>query len=54
MVAQTSQKVAGYTLEDVRLEYSSIENPDIYNKALNSFQSRTLVLEDITFIDEEN
>ena len=54
MVAQTSQKVAGYTLEDVRLEYSSIENPDVYNKALNSFQSRTLVFEDVTFIDEEN
>ena len=54
MVAQSSQKVAGYTLEDVRLEYSSIENPDIYNKALNRFQSRTLVFEDITFIDEES
>ena len=54
MVAQTNQKVAGYTLEDVRLEYSSIENPDVYNKALSSFQSRTLVFEDVTFIDEEN
>ena len=54
MVAQSSQKVAGYTLEDVRLEYSSIENPDVYNKALNSFQSRTLVFEDVTFIDEES
>ena len=53
MVAQTSQKVAGYTLEDVRLEYSSIENPDVYNKALSSFESRTLVFEDVTFIDEE-
>ena len=49
-----AQKVAGYTLEDVRLEYSSIENPDTYNKALNSFQSRTLVFEDVTFIDEES
>ena len=54
MVAQNNQKVAGYTLEDVRLEYSSIENPDVYNKALNSFQSRTLVFEDVNFIDEEN
>ena len=54
MVAQSSQKVAGYTLEDVMLEYSSIESPDIYNKALNSFQSRTLVFEDVTFIDEES
>ena len=54
MVAQSGQKVAGYTLEDVRLEYSSIENPDVYNKALNSFQSRSLVFEDVTFIDEEN
>ena len=54
MVAQSSQKVAGYTLEDVRLEYSSIENSDIYNKTLNSFQSRTLVFEDVTFIDEES
>ena len=54
MVAQSNQKVAGYTLEDVRLEYSSIENPDVYNKALNSFQSRTLVFEDVNFIDEEN
>ena len=53
MVAQTNQKVAGYSLEDVRLEYS-IENPDVYNKALSSFQSRTLVFEDVTFIDEEN
>ena len=50
MVAQTNQKVAGYSLADVRLEYSSIENPDVYNKALNSFQSRTLVFEDVTFI----
>ena len=31
MIAQSSQEVAGYTLEDVRLEYSSIENPDVYN-----------------------
>ena len=54
MVAQSSQKVAGYRLEDVRLEYSSIENPDVYNKALNSFQSRTLVFKDVNFIDEEN
>ena len=54
MVAQSNQKVAGYTLEDVRLEYSSIENPDVYNKALNSFQSRTLVFEDVACIDEEN
>ena len=54
VVAQSSQKVAGYRLEDVRLEYSSIENPDIYNKALHSFQSRMLVFEDITFIDEES
>ena len=54
MVAQSNQKVAGYALEDVRLEYSSIENPDVYNKALNSFQSRTLVFEDVNFIDEEN
>ena len=42
MIAQSGQEVAGYSLEDVRLEYSSIENHDIYNKALNSFQSRTL------------
>ena len=54
MVAQSNQKVAGYTLEDAMLEYSSIGNPDVYNKALNSFQSRTLVFEDVTFIDEEN
>ena len=54
MVAQNNQKVARYTLEDVRLEYSSIENPDAYNKALNSFQSRTLVFKDVNFIDEEN
>ena len=53
MVAQSNQKVAGYVLEDTMLEYSSIESPDVYNKALNSFQGRTLVFEDVTFIDDE-
>ena len=54
MVAQSNQKVEGYVLEDVKLEYSSIENPDVYNKALNSFQSRTLVFESVAFIDDDN
>ena len=54
MVAQTNQKVAGCVLEDARIEYSSIENSDVYNRALNSFQSRTLVFEDIVFIDDDN
>ena len=54
MVAQSNQKVEGYVLEDVRLEYSSIENPDVYNKALNSFQGRTLVFEDVQFVDDDN
>ena len=53
MVAQSGQKVAGYTLENVRIEYSSIENPTVYNKALNTFQSRTLVFEEVSFIDPE-
>ena len=53
MVAQSNQKVEGYVLEDTMLEYSSIENPDVYTKALNSFQGRTLVFEDVTFIDDD-
>ena len=54
MVAQSGQKVVGYSLEDVRLEHSSIENPDVYNKALNSFQGRTLVPSStMTFIDDD-
>ena len=54
MVAQSNQKVEGYVLEDVKLEYSSIENSDVYNKALNSFQGRTLVFEDVQFVDDDN
>ena len=54
LVAQSNQKVEGYVLEDAMLEYSSIENLDVYNKALNSFQGRTLVFEDVTFIDDED
>ena len=54
MVAQSNQKVEGYVLEDVKLEYSSIENPDVYNKALNSFQGRTLVFKDVQFVDDDN
>ena len=51
MVAQSGQKVAGYSLEDIRLEYSTIKNSNIYNQALNEYEGRSLIFRDISFVD---
>ena len=52
MVAQSGQKVAGYSLEDIRLEYSTIENSNIYSQALNEYEGRSLTFKNISFVDE--
>ena len=54
MVAQSNQSVDGYSLEDTKLEYSTIEDPDTYNNALNSYQvGRTLVYNHVTMMKRE-
>ena len=52
MVAQSGQKVAGYSLEDIRLEYSTIENSNIYSQALNEYEGRSLSFKNISLVDE--
>ena len=54
MVAQTNQTVDGYSLEDIKLEYSTIEDPDTYNAALSSYQvGRSLVFNHVTMMERE-
>lgn len=54
MVAQSSQEVAGHALEDIKLEYVTIEDSTMYNQALNSYQiGRSLIFDYITMMDTE-
>ena len=54
MVAQSSQTVGGYSLKDIKLEYSTIEDSDIYSLALNSYQvGRSLMFNHITMMERE-
>ena len=49
MVAQSRQSVAGYTLEDIKLEYETIEDADVYHNALNTYDiGRSLSYEHVT------
>ena len=54
MVAQSSQSVDGYTLEDVKLEYETIEDVDVYRNALNTYDiGRSLSYEHVTLFKRE-
>ena len=54
VVAQTNGSVHGYTLEDIKLEYVTIEDSSIYNLALNSNKiGRSLTFEHITMMERE-
>lgn len=54
MVAQTNESVDGYALEDIKLEYVTIEDSSIDNLALNSYQiGRSLMFEHITMMERE-
>ena len=55
MIAQSGQEVVGYSLEDIRLEYSTIESPSVYSRALNSYQAgRSLIFERVSFLDDSH
>ena len=43
MFAQAFQSVAGYTLEDIKLEYSTIESSEAFARALVHVQRRQVV-----------
>ena len=54
MVAQSGQSVAGYTLEDIKLEYETIEDADVYHNALNTYDiGRSLSYEHVTLFKRE-
>ena len=54
MVAQISQSVSRYSLEDIKLEYSTIQGSNIYNSALSSYQmERSLIYNHVTMMEQE-
>ena len=49
MVAQSGQSIAGYSLESLKLEYETIENPDLAERALSEYEiGRSLDYEHVT------
>ena len=49
MVAQSSQTIAGYTFESLKLEYETIENPELAKQALSGYElGRSLTYEHVT------
>ena len=49
MVAQSGQAIAGYTLESLKLEYETIENPELAKQALSGYElGRSLTYEHVT------
>ena len=48
MVAQANQSIINYLLDDLKLEYTTIQNQSLYNDVLNSFSPRTLMFNHIT------
>ena len=49
MVAQSGQVIAGYTLESLKLEYETIENPELAKQALSGYElGRSLTYEHVT------
>ena len=54
MIHQSSQKVDGYTLDDIKLEYETIEDADVYRNALNTYDvGRSLSYEHVTLFKRE-
>lgn len=54
MVAQDGQKVDGYTFENIKLEYSTIQSPSLYNQIQNEFQLKSLIFEDVNYLQPDN
>ena len=48
MVAQSGQKIAGYTLENIKLEYETIENPKLAELATSEYFGCSLDYEHVT------
>ena len=48
MVAKANQSISNYVLDDLKLEYTTIQNQSLYNDVLNSFSSRMLMFNHIT------
>ena len=49
MEAQSGEKVAGYTLEDINLEYETIDNPKIATDITQRYMvGRSLTFENVT------
>ena len=48
MVAQSGQKIAGYTLENIKLEYETIEDKNLANLATDEYLDCSLFYEHVT------
>ena len=54
MEAQSGEKVAGYTLENINLEYETIDNPKIATDITQLYMvGRSLTFENVTLLKDE-
>ena len=47
MVAQSGQKVEGYSLKDTKIIYETIESPNIHNEVLSEYDAVDLPYEHV-------
>ncbi len=53
MVVQSSQKVEGYSLKDVKIIYETIESPNIYREILSEYDAVDLPYEHVDHYKRE-